>query len=269
MSIPKLQCIDISLSPTGVAELSFNRPDKYNSFTPQAYIDWLAALRWAAQTDAAKVTVLTGQGPYYTSGHALAMPDFSDEHLVDKIQESQRTITQIIDEFIWFPKLLIAAVNGHAIGVGVTTLALCDVVYAVDKATFQTPFMKLGFCAEGCSSVMFPRIMGYSKANEMLMMGRVFSAQEMEQCGFLSRVFPEANFRETVLLLAEEAAQFSLEAIKVTKGLIRHTDRRLLSQVNQNEVDQLMDRMTSKDSLESIMRFVESQKKKTAKKSKL
>lgn len=57
---------------------------------------------------------------------------------------------------------------GPAIGFGVTTLALCDIVYAVPEATFNTPFMKLAFCAEGCSSVLFPRIMGNSKANEML-----------------------------------------------------------------------------------------------------
>lgn len=57
---------------------------------------------------------------------------------------------------------------GPAIGFGVTTLALCDVVYTVPEATFNTPFMKLAFCAEGCSSLLFPRIMGISKANEML-----------------------------------------------------------------------------------------------------
>jgi peroxisomal 3,2-trans-enoyl-CoA isomerase len=73
-----------------------------------------------------------------------------------------------------FPKLLIGAVNGkarikmigcyssvallgHCIGFGTTTLALCDVVYSVPEATYSTPFMKLGFCAEGCSSVLFPR----------------------------------------------------------------------------------------------------------------
>jgi hypothetical protein len=57
---------------------------------------------------------------------------------------------------------------GPAIGFGVTTLALCDVVYSVPHATFKTPFMQLGFCAEGCSSLLFPRIMGPSRANEML-----------------------------------------------------------------------------------------------------
>lgn len=63
----------------------------------------------------------------------------------------------LVAELIKFPKLLIAAVNGPAFGFAVTTLALCDAVYSVPSATFATPFMKLAFCAEGCSSVLFPR----------------------------------------------------------------------------------------------------------------
>lgn len=63
---------------------------------------------------------------------------------------------------------------GPAIGFGVTTLALCDVVYSVPEATFNTPFMKLAFCAEGCSSILFPRIMGATKANEMLVTINIF-----------------------------------------------------------------------------------------------
>jgi peroxisomal 3,2-trans-enoyl-CoA isomerase len=58
--------------------------------------------------------------------------------------------------------------SGPSIGFGTTTLALCDVVYSVPEATFGTPFMKLAFCAEGCSSLLFPRTMGISRANEML-----------------------------------------------------------------------------------------------------
>lgn len=87
-------------------------------------------------------------------------------------------------------------------------------------------------------------------------MGRVFTAQEMEACGFLSRIIPKDKFRETVLALAEDAAKFSTEAIKVTKELVRGFDRKFLEHVNDVEMDRLAERMASPDSLESIMRFV-------------
>ncbi|KAG0168838.1 Enoyl-CoA delta isomerase 2, mitochondrial [Apophysomyces sp. BC1015] len=130
--------------------------------------------------------------------------------------------------------------------------------------------MKLGFCAEGGSSVLFPRIMGPSKANEMLLMGRTFTAEEMRDCGMISRLISAENFRETVLGYAEEAAKFSLEAMKVTKELVRRVDREILLQANEEEIERLAERMSSQDSLESIMRFVEeAQKRKASKKSKL
>lgn len=82
-------------------------------------------------------------------------------------------------------------------------MALCDIVYASDTATFTTPFMKLGFCAEGCASVVFPAIMGLSKANEMLLLGKTMTASELERCGLVASVFPFDSFHEEVMKQAE------------------------------------------------------------------
>lgn len=80
-------------------------------------------------------------------------------------------LTKLIAEQAWavvealldLSKPIIAAINGPAVGFAVTSMALCDIVYASETATFVTPFMKLGFCAEGCASVVFPAVMGLSK----------------------------------------------------------------------------------------------------------
>ncbi|KAI8988342.1 ClpP/crotonase-like domain-containing protein [Mycotypha africana] len=267
-TVPQLETMEIVLFPNGVAEIAHNRPKRSNALSPQSYRDWLNALRWAAQSDRVKIVILTGRGRYYTSGQQLEMPDASIQNLEEEMDQRRQTTTDVVSEMIKFPKLIIAAVNGPSIGFGTTTLALCDVVYSVPEATFSTPFMKLGFCAEGCSSILLPRIMGQSKANEMLLLGRTFNAQEMVDCGFISRILPAQGFREAILRIADDASKFSSEAIKVTKDLVRNIDRDLLEQVNQNEMSALKDRMNSSDSLESIMRFLEEAAAKKAAKAK-
>ncbi|ORX58166.1 ClpP/crotonase [Hesseltinella vesiculosa] len=254
MALPTFKTLEITVPHPGVAVVCFNRPQRYNSLTPQAYLDWLNAVRYVANDDSLKVCVLTGKGKFYCSGQDL---DFSvaDE---DGIAPEERfaNTKNLITEMINFPKLLIAGVNGNSIGFGCTTLGLCDVVYSVPEATFNTPFMQFGFCAEGCSSVLFPRIMGVSKANEMLLLGRRFSAKEMEECNFL-RVLPSEGFHDQVIKLAAQASNFSLEALKVTKSLVRGVDRELLHKTNTDEMDRLAERMVSPDSLESIMKFMQ------------
>ncbi|KAI8984448.1 ClpP/crotonase-like domain-containing protein [Mycotypha africana] len=254
-SVPLLKNFEINVSLTGVAELAFNKPQKYNALSPDMYKDWLTALQWAARCDAVKVAVLTGRGHYYTSGKELVLNEQPEEK--EKVMEQRK-------ELIHFPKLLIAAYKsvGNAIGFGVTSMALCDVIYAVPEATFHTPFMKLGFCAEACSSYLFPKIMGRSKANEMLLMGRVFTADELSQCGFISCTLPSEGFRERVLAIAEDAAKFSAEAIAVTKKLIRDTDRDVLLKVNKEEMARLTERLASPDSQAAVAAFVDQARRK-------
>ncbi|KAG1514633.1 hypothetical protein G6F52_009873 [Rhizopus delemar] len=261
MSVPKLETVVITLFKNGVAEIAFNRPKRYNALSPQSYKDWLHALKWAADTNDVKVAVLTGRGKLYTSGQELVLPDPDKKEM----QRRRDTTRAVVSAMIQFPKILIGAVNGPSIGFGTTTLALCDVVYAVPEATFTTPFMKLGFCAEGCSSLLFPRIMGPSKANEMLLLGRTFTAQEMVDCGLVSRLIGSDGFRDKVLAIADQAAQFSVSAVRTTKRLIRGIDVELLEKVNGEEMHALGERMESAESIESIRQFIEAGKKKKAK----
>lgn len=87
-------------------------------------------------------------------------------------------------------------------------------------------------------------------------MGRTFTAQELEQCGLVGRILPAEGFLKAVLAIAEDAAKFSPAAIATTKELVRHVDRDLLLQVNEEEMARLEERRASKESRESIMNFV-------------
>jgi enoyl-CoA hydratase/carnithine racemase len=152
----------------GVTTLTMNAPARLNGWTmpmmdalKEAFID-------AARDDETRVLVLTGADPYYCAGVNLA-GIFRPMHP----RELHRLIVEhnqaLFDAFLDFPKPILVAVNGPAIGASVTSATLCDGIIASEKATFLTPFGALRIPPEGCSSVQFERLMG--KTNAMRMLG--------------------------------------------------------------------------------------------------
>ncbi|KAF9374659.1 Enoyl-CoA delta isomerase 2, mitochondrial, partial [Mortierella sp. AD011] len=147
MSIPTdLDTFDIKILEHGVAVIAFNRPKRYNALNPTVYDQWGRALEWAAKSDDVRVVVLTGNGKYFSSGQELTIPsseDLENNGGPEGVFKKRAVFTQkVVTELIYFPKLIIAAVQGPAIGFGVTSVAICDVVYATPEATFNTPFMQ-------------------------------------------------------------------------------------------------------------------------------
>ncbi|KAF9898384.1 Enoyl-CoA delta isomerase 2, mitochondrial, partial [Lobosporangium transversale] len=261
MAVPTgLDMFEIKLLEHGVAVIAFNRPKRYNALNPVVYDQWGKALEWTRKSEDVRAVVLTGNGKYYSSGQELGVPD-SDEmeaagDMEGLIKKRSVFTEKVITELIHFPKLIVAAIQGPAIGFAVTSAALCDVVYAVPEATFNTPFMQFGFCAEACSSLILPRVMGYSRANEMLLMGRKFTAEEMKEAGVVSRIFPKETFMEEVLKLTTAAAKFPPQAMKDTKALIRDCDYKRLDELSAREMTLLGVRMSSEESAQAIMEFM-------------
>eukprot|EP00128_Syssomonas_multiformis_P015715 Colp12_sorted_trinity150504_noHs@33235 len=117
-------------------------------------------------------------------------------HPKDIAKESRKLCYNFVDAFVSFPKPLIAGVNGPAIGIAVTTLGLVDAVYASDTATFRTPFRELGQAPEGCSSYMFPKIMGEEMAHNVLDKSILLTAEDAKKCGFVTEIYPANQLRQ-------------------------------------------------------------------------
>ncbi|KAI9145376.1 ClpP/crotonase-like domain-containing protein [Paraphysoderma sedebokerense] len=274
--------------------IKFNRPDKFNALSPTAYKEWAYALNLAATDPQVIVTVLTGTGKYYSSGNELSPPSSSQFAQMQQLMEAgkvpnlddisvsndasnpddkgilerAKVTKDLISSLIRFPKLLIAGVNGPAIGFPVTTLALCDIVYAIKEATFQTPFMQLAFCPEGCSSVLFPKILGVSKANEMLFLGRKFSAEEMLQLNFVSAILPSEDFQKQITTMACKISR-SLPPISfmTSKRLLKSTEEiEKLEAANHREMQLLIERMLSEECFQKVSQFLAKQAQKSSKK---
>nr|XP_058972975.1 enoyl-CoA delta isomerase 2-like [Pocillopora verrucosa] len=246
----------------GVLTIKMNRPTKYNAITWEMYQELMTALDEAGKNDACVVAVLTGSGEYYCSGNDLGnftrIPPEGPQKMANDSYHYDRNFVQ---HFIDFPKPLIAAVNGPAVGISVTVMGLFDLIYASDKATFHTPFMELGQSPEGCSSFMFPRIMGPAKSNEMLLAGRKLTAVEARDCGLVTDVFPHDKFTEEVQNRIQAMAMLPPKSLLLSKQLIRDSFRDLLHEANEKECALLEERWLSEECMQAVMAFMQRKSK--------
>lgn len=243
-------------SEDGITKIMLNRPSKKNAICTQMYYEIMLALKTASKDDSA-ITVLTGNGDYYCSGNDLTnFTDIPAGGVEEKAKNSAIMLRDFVGCFIDFPKPLIAVVNGPAVGIGVTTLGLFDVVYASDKATFHTPFGHLGLSPEGCSSYTFPKIMGPAKAAEMLIFGKKLTAREACAQGLVTEVFPDSIFQKEVWTRLKAYSKLPPNAMKVSKQVIRNTEKEKLHAVNAEECSVLRERWVSDECINAAMNFL-------------
>ncbi|XP_072014091.1 enoyl-CoA delta isomerase 2-like [Amphiura filiformis] len=240
----------------GVCTIMLNRPHKKNALTLQTYEEIGQALETAGQDNSVVVAVLTGTGDYYCSGNDLNnFMNVDPSNMKQMAKEGGVILEKFVNAFVDFPKPLIGAINGPAVGVSVTTMGLFDVVYATDKATFHTPFSSLGQSPEGCSSYVFPKIMGSAKANEVLLFGRKLTAQEACDNGLVTAVFPDSTFKAEVQKRIEQYSKLPRNSMRLSKNLIREVERDTLYKVNKAECTLLVERWTSEECIQAIMAF--------------
>jgi peroxisomal 3,2-trans-enoyl-CoA isomerase len=243
-------------STAGVAVLTLSRKSKKNAISKAMYLEIQAALLAAQHDDSTKALVLTGAGDYYSSGNDLS--NFAVmQHPQEMAKVSKAMCYEFVDSFISFNKPLVAAVNGPAIGIPVTTLGLCDVRIAVPTATFHTPFKALAQAPEGCSSFMFPRIMGKDVAHEMLDGGRILSAAEAKACNFVSEIVERPELLPRAEALGAELAAEGAERFWAAEAGL---DQQLRI-VNQREVDVLEKAWVSHDCFDALAKYLGSRGK--------
>eukprot|EP00475_Leptophrys_vorax_P009482 TRINITY_DN16291_c0_g2_i3.p1 TRINITY_DN16291_c0_g2~~TRINITY_DN16291_c0_g2_i3.p1 ORF type:complete len:288 (-),score=96.78 TRINITY_DN16291_c0_g2_i3:78-818(-) len=226
------------------------------------YEEFRTLLVQAGSDEAVHVVVVTGRGDYFSSGNdlnnfKLISPKSSWEEIKAFSHNQAIFLEKFVDALIEFPKILIAAVNGPSFGIAVTMLGLFDMVYASKSASFETPFSRLGQSPEGCSSYIFPRIMGPNRANEVLYAGRKLSAEDAQKAGLVSEVFgANEELMNRVLNQAKHLSSLPQESLQLSKKLVRSYDKKTLKAVNKAECELLEDRWVSPDCIQAIMKFM-------------
>ncbi|KAF7275790.1 hypothetical protein GWI33_011262 [Rhynchophorus ferrugineus] len=198
-------------------------------------------------------SIITGAGDFYSSGTEFTIQNNESDPL--------DTVKDFIQAFIDYPKLLIAVVNGPAIGIAATTAALCDIVYCSDKAYFHTPFINLGLCAEGTSSFTYPAILGRSKASETILLGRKIPAKEAREFGLVSEVIPHRQLEGFIKNLYQYG-QLPVNAVRLNKKLLMRNVRGALTESNNREIEDLRLCFQSEEFSKSMMTFLNKRKSK-------
>ncbi|MGD9264194.1 MAG: enoyl-CoA hydratase/isomerase family protein [Lysobacterales bacterium] len=240
----------------GVMTLTMNAPRRLNGWTRPMMEALKAHFKAAAADDETRVLVLTGADPYYCAGVNLA-GIFKPMHPRRLRQAIIANNQALFDAFLDFPKPILAAVNGPAIGASVTSATLCDGIVASERATFWTPFGPLCIPPEGCSSVLFERLMGAENAARMLFdEGWRPDAGEALEAGLVQWVVPHDQLLDKAHEIAREWA-----AAGATRSYRGGSTRDELKAVNASECIALADAFLASPFLEGRFRFFLGKKK--------
>ena len=208
----------------GVMTITFNRLDKKNSITAAMYATMADAVAQAAADPAVRVVVFQGHESIFSAGNDIG--DFLNQP--PSTQESP--VFRFLRGIATFEKPLMAAVAGPAVGIGTTMLFHCDLVYAGDNAAFSMPFVNLGLCPEAASSLLAPRMFGYHRAAEALLMGEPFFAEAAQEVGLVNRVVPPTEVNGYAQAQARKLAAKPLTSLIATKRLMKGGDQQAVLQ---------------------------------------
>ena len=199
----------------GVTTITLNRVDKKNSLTRAMYATLADTFEAAAQGTEVRVVVLQGDLAIFSAGNDIG----------DFLQQPPSTQDSPVFRFLraiaTFPKPVVAAVCGPAVGIGTTLLFHCDLVYAGDNAAFSMPFVNLGLCPEAASSLLVPQMLGYHRAAEALLLGEPFMAEAALEVGLVNRVVPPTECNAMAQAQAKKLAAKPLTALIETKRLLK------------------------------------------------
>lgn len=209
----------------GIAVVTLNRPQARNPISDTEVVDALVgALQRLGADPRARVIVLTGAGPAFSSGGNVKTM-LGDGGLADPLPSNTRAnyrngIQRIPLAFERLDLPIIAAVNGPAVGAGCDLACMCDIRLAGESASFAASFVRLGLVPGDGGAWLLPRIVGYSRACEMAFTGEAVGAKEALAIGLVSRVIADGDLLDAARSLARRIAANPGDAVRMTKRLL-------------------------------------------------
>lgn len=237
-----------------IMTIVMNRPEKKNALTIGMYAAMTEALAEAEKDRAVRVVLLAGEGGNFTSGNDLG--DF----VQTPPQDESSPVFRFMREISAAEKPIVAAVSGLAVGIGTTMLLHCDLVYAGESSKFLMPFANLGLCPEAASSYLLPKLVGYQRAAELLLLGEPFGAAKGKEIGLVNDVYPDDQVLDRALEKANRLATQPQASVRLTKRMMKKGEAEIVRQTISEEARLLMERLNSPEGKEAFRAFFEKRK---------
>lgn len=231
--------------------IKINRPEKKNALDLAMYQSMADAINHSNDDPSLRVNVIRGVEDCFCSGNDIK--DF----LKNPPTDDSSPVLQFVDAMINARKPVVAGVSGIAVGIGVTMLLHCDLVYASVGTRFQLPFVNIGLCPEAGSTHMLPLFMGHQKASELLLLGEMFSAEDAKDIGIVNKVIDDGNLYELVLAAAAKIATQPPQATQVTKQLLRESMLEQIRSASKRETEKFVPMLTGEEAKEALTAFME------------
>lgn len=234
----------------GVMVLTFNRPEKKNALSNAMYRTLAEALEEAEADPAIRVVLFEGEGGLFTAGN-----DLKDFAVVAMGGDQPEDTARFLKALARAEKPYVACVVGLAVGVGVTLLLHCDLVYVAEDARLSTPFVNLALVPEAASSWLLPARVGHARAFAMFALGEAITGREAERIGLANAAVPAVEAPVMALSAARALARRPLGALKATKKLMR--DPPVIAQVMDDEMAVFVERLRTAEAAEAFQAFAE------------
>ena len=241
----------------GVATITFNRPDKLNSFDREMALETIEALDKARDDAAVRAILLTGEGRAFSAGQDLAEAIAPGTRIEEIITVQYNPIVRRLRAL---PKPVVCAVNGVAAGAGANIAYACDLTLAAESAVFIQSFIQIGLIPDSGGTFTLPRLVGMQRAFGQMILAPKVSAREAEAQGMIWKALPDAELMNEATALAKKLAVMPTKAIALTKdALNRSTFNNLDDQLDvENELQTVAG--NSHDYQEGVQAFLEKRK---------
>jgi len=215
---------------TGVAKLTFNRPESLNSFNLEMHSEVKGALKSVENDKSIRCLLITGNGRGFCAGQDLNDRAISpDQNTIDLGESIEKRYNPLIRKLISFEIPTVCAVNGVAAGAGANLALACDIVLAAQSASFIEAFCKIGLIPDSGGTWILPRIVGHARAMALSMLGNKISAEQAEQWGMIWRCVDDDQLQAEAIKLAKYLASQPTKGLSYIKRAIHASSSNTLN----------------------------------------